>query len=115
MGVAASFVLFSSFGGVVGGRCGIGGSSCLGNGVDDTDVDEVGGCLVVGDDVEPGLFVLCCAGVSVKFGDVYFELCVVTVLLEPFLEDSDEGVVAVCSVAPSGASGGVLCEFVKLV
>ena len=67
VGVAASFVLFSSLGGVVGGRCGVGGSSCLGHGVDDTDVDEVGGCLVVADDVESGLFVLCCAGVSVKF------------------------------------------------
>ena len=105
---SASFVLFAALGGVVGGWCGVGGGGGFRHGVDDTDVDVVGGGIVVGGDVEFGLLVLWGVGVSVKFGDVDFELGVVAVLFKPFLEGADEGVVAVGSVASNEASGGVL-------
>ena len=85
MWVAASFVLFAALGGVVGGWGGVGGGGGFRHWVGDTDVDVVGGGVVVGDDVESGLFVLWSAGVSVEFGDVDFKLGVVAMLLKPFL------------------------------
>ena len=66
----------------------------------------------MGDKVKSGL---CVWRVSVELGYVDFELGVVAVLFEPFLEGADEGVVAVDAVASGGAGGGVLGVCVKWV
>ena len=83
--VAAAFVLFAALGGIVGGGGGVVSSGCFRYGVSDIDINEIGCGVVVGNNVEFGLFVIWSAGVSVEFGDVDFSLGVVTMLLQPFL------------------------------
>ena len=85
MWVAASFVLFSTFSGVVCVWCCVSRSSGFGDGVDDAHVDVVGGRVVVADYVQLGLFVVRHACVAVEFRNMHFELCVVPMLLEPLL------------------------------
>ena len=83
--VAASLVVFAALSGVLCCRCGVGGGGGFGHGVGNADVDVIGGGVVGGDNVEDSSFVLWSAAVGVKFGDVDFQLCVVAVLLKPFL------------------------------
>ena len=115
MWVASSFVLFAAFRGVVGVWRGVSRGSSFGNWVGDTHVDVISGCLVVSDNIELGPFVLWSAHVSVELGDVYFKLCVMSMLLQPFLEDADESVVFVYSMASTAASSCVLGVLVKWV
>ena len=95
--------------------CGVGGGCGIGQWVGNTDVDVVGRGVVVADDVHAGLFVFWCAWVFVEFGDVDFELCVVAVFFEPFLEGAYERVVLVYSVSSRLTRGGVLAVLVKWV
>ena len=108
--ITASFVLFTAFRGVVGVWCGVGSGGGLGKRVGDADVDVVGGCFVVCDDIHDGAFVG-----AVEFGDMDFELRVVAVVAEPLLEDAGKGVVAVYTVASGAACGGMLGVVVEWV
>ena len=112
MWVSASLVVFSAAGGVVGSWGGVGGGGGVGHWVGYGYVD-VGGCVVVGgNDIHDGSFKLWwvwwVVDVAVEFWEVYFELGVLTVLLEPFGECAGDVVVALDSVWASAAGGGVL-------
>ncbi len=108
MWIAAPFVLIGMLSSVVCGWCGVGSGGGLGHGVDDTYVDVIGTCVVVCDNVESGLFVLCSAWASVQFGHVGFKLGVVAMLLEPSRERADKGAMASDSVSSNTASSCML-------
>ena len=96
-------------------RCGVGRGGGFREWVGDTHVDVVGGCFVVAHYVELRLFVVRCAYVAIKLGNVDFYSCVVSVLLEPFLEDPDQAIVAVYSMPSTAAGRCVLRVVVELM
>ena len=115
MWISSSFVLLAALCGVVCVRRCVRSCGGLRDRIDYADVNVVGGRLVVGYDVEFGLLVVWSAHVSVELRDVDLKLCVMSVLLEPFLENADDVVVAVYSVAPAAARCCVLSVVVEWV
>ena len=113
--ISTSFVLFSTLSGIVCVWCGVSRGGGFQERVGDTNVDVAGSCFVVAYYVQLCLFVIWCAYVAIEFGDVDFQSCVVSVLLEPFLEYLEQAVVAVYSMPSAAASGCVLGVGVKLM